>query len=270
VPGVNLTRAEAKARSGLIAVQSYEIDLNLVTGDETFISTTIVNFTCNSPGSSTFIDAVGKSIISATLNGAPVDVTAFDGESVHLQSLASSNQLIIAVEGVYSKSGEGLHRFVDPADNEVYLYSQHEVADARRTFACFDQPDLKATFAISATVPAHWAVISNNPVESADQTGANKKWIFTPTPRISTYLTALVAGAYHRVDDFMLAKKLSHLLCIAAHHWLKAWTQRIFSKSPNRVSLFMKKNSAWHTHLISTIKSRLPNSMQGQWKMLVA
>ncbi len=207
MPGVNLTRAEAKARSGLIAVQSYEIDLNLVAGDETFISTTIVNFTCNSPGSSTFIDAVGKSIISATLNGAPVDVSAFDGESVHLLSLASSNQLVIAVEGVYSKSGEGLHRFVDPADNEVYLYSQHEVADARRTFACFDQPDLKATFAISATVPAHWAVISNNPVESADQTGSNKKWIFTPTPRISTYLTALVAGAYHRVDDIYVGEK---------------------------------------------------------------
>ncbi len=208
MPGVNLTRAEAKVRSGLIAVESYDVDLNLVTGDETFTSSTTVRFTCNSPGSSTFIDAVGKSIISATLNGAPLDVSNFDGESVHLPSLAAQNELILVVESIYSKSGEGLHRFVDPADNEVYLYSQHEVADARRTFACFDQPDLKATFAISANVPAHWEVISNNPTESVtDVDATTKRWVFARTPRISTYLTALVAGSYHRVDDVYVGEK---------------------------------------------------------------
>ncbi len=208
MPGVNLTRAEAKVRSGLIAVDSYDVDLNLVSGDETFISSTTVRFTCNSPGSSTFIDAVGKSIVSATLNGSPVDVSTFDGESVHLLNLAASNELVLVVESVYSKSGEGLHRFVDPADNEVYLYSQHEVADARRTFACFDQPDLKATFAISANVPAHWEVISNNPTESVtDVDATTKRWVFTRTPRISTYLTALVAGSYHRVDDVYVGEK---------------------------------------------------------------
>ena len=208
MPGVNLTRAEAKVRSGLIAVESYDVDLNLVTGDETFTSSTTVRFTCNSPGSSTFIDAVGKSIISATLNGAPLDVSNFDGESVHLPSLAAQNELILVVESIYSKSGEGLHRFVDPADNEVYLYSQHEVADARRTFACFDQPDLKATFAISANVPAHWEVISNNPTESVTNVDATtKRWVFARTPRISTYLTALVAGSYHRDDDVYVGEK---------------------------------------------------------------
>jgi len=208
VPGVNLTRAEAKVRSGLIAVESYDVDLNLVSGNETFISSTTVRFTCNSPGSSTFIDAVGKAIVSATLNGAPLDVSNFDGESVHLPSLAASNELVLVVESVYSKTGEGLHRFVDPADNEVYLYSQHEVSDARRTFACFDQPDLKATFAISANVPAHWEVISNNPTSSvSDVDSSTKRWVFTTTPRISTYLTALIAGSYHRADDVYVGEK---------------------------------------------------------------
>ena len=208
MPGVNLTRAEAKLRSESIKVNSYDVELDLTTGPETFIARTTINFSGLKVGASTFIDAVGKSVISATLNGAAVDTANYDGESIHLHAIAESNTLVLETECVYSKSGEGLHRFVDPADNEVYLYSQHEVADARRTFPCFDQPDLKATFKISALVPAHWEVISNNPTESITEVGGeHKRWVFTRTPVISTYLTALVAGAYHRVDDVYVGEK---------------------------------------------------------------
>jgi len=207
VPGVNLTRSEANERSRQIKVSSYEIDLDLTSGTETFTSSTIILFEAITPGASTFIDVVGKRIIEATFNGKALDTSSYDGESVFLPAIEAKNELKVVVEAMYSKSGEGLHRFVDPADNEVYLYSQHEVADARKTFACFDQPDLKATFAISAKAPAHWQVISNNPIATVTETGSTKQWVFTTTPLLPTYLTALVAGPYHRVDDTYVGEK---------------------------------------------------------------
>lgn len=208
MPGVNLTHAEAKERAGLIKVESYDVDLDLTSGTETFISTTTVKFVGLKPGASTFIDAVGKSVISATLNGTSVDTSHFDGESIFLPSIAAQNELKLVIEGIYSKSGEGLHRFVDPADDEVYLYTQHETADARRTFPCFDQPDLKATFALTALVPAHWEVVSNYPPTSVVEEGASsKRWTFKPTPVISTYLTAIVAGPYAKVESVYVGEK---------------------------------------------------------------
>ena len=208
MPGVNLTRVEANERSALIKVDSYDIDLDLTLGAETFISKTTVKFSSLKPGATTFIDAVGKKVIAATLNGAPLDVANYDGETIHLPSLAPTNELFLEIEGIYSKSGEGLHRFVDPADNEVYLYTQLAVADARKTFPCFDQPDLKATFAFTTLVPGHWEVISNNPVESITEVGATtKRWVFTRTPVLSTYLAAIVAGPYHRVNDIYVGEK---------------------------------------------------------------
>lgn len=208
MPGVNLTHKEAKDRAALIKVESYAVDLDLTSGEETFVSTTTIHFVGLKPSSSTFIDAVGKSIISATLNGVNVDTANFDGETIYLTDLAVNNELKIVMENIYSKSGEGLHRFVDPADGEVYLYSQHEAADARRTFPCFDQPDLKATFAITVLVPAHWEVISNTPAESVASLGnASKRWVFKRTPIISTYLTAIVAGAYSKIEDVYRGEK---------------------------------------------------------------
>ena len=207
MPGVNLTHAEAKERASLVKVESYDIYLDLTEGEDIFVSTTIIKFAGLQPGASTFIDAVGRSIISATLNGSALDVSAYDGVTVELPSIAAVNELILKIEGIYSKSGEGLHRFVDPADKEVYLYTQHETADARRTFPCFDQPDLKATFAITALAPGHWEVISNNAPETITEMGNKKRWEFKRTPVISTYLTAIVAGPYYRVDDVYVGEK---------------------------------------------------------------
>lgn len=206
MPGVNLTRQEAQERSKILKVNSYVVDMDLTAGDETFIVKTTVNFDGLTPGASTFIDAVGKSVVTATLNGVAFD-PKFDGESVFLPALAAKNSLYLEMEFNYSKSGEGLHRFQDPADGEVYLYSQHEVADARRTFACFDQPDLKATFELSVLVPAHWEVISNNPIATKEIMGDKAAWSFTPTPVISTYLTALVAGPYFKVESTYVGQK---------------------------------------------------------------
>jgi aminopeptidase N len=201
VSGTNITQIEASQRSEVIKVSSYKIDLDLTTGAETFLVKTSVSFAGLKPGATTFIDCVGKRVISAKLNGVDFD-PKFDGESVFLPALAAENVLEIEHEGVYSNSGEGLHRFVDPADNEVYLYTQFETGDARRMYACFDQPDQKATFTISTITPKHWEVISNYGIEATKDLDGDRKHIqFATSQVISTYVTAIVAGAYKSVHD---------------------------------------------------------------------
>jgi aminopeptidase N len=205
VPAENLTRAEARERAALVDVHSYDIALDLTTGPETFASTTVVRFAAT-PGAATFVDLIAPTVHEVVLNGRPLDVSAVVADSrITLDGLEAENELRVVADCAYMNTGEGLHRFVDPVDQEVYLYSQFEVADSRRVFAVFEQPDLKATFAFSVTAPAHWTVVSNSPTPEAvllsggDGT-PTARWDFTPTPRLASYVTAIVAGPYHRVD----------------------------------------------------------------------
>lgn len=205
MPGMNLTRAEARERAELITVESYDVSLDLTRGGKVFGSTTTVKFSAK-PGSSTFIDAVTAAVHSVTLNGRSLDPdTVADGVRIQLPELGEDNEVTIVADAPYMNTGEGLHRFVDPVDNEVYLYTQFEVPDSRRMFAVFEQPDLKAAFTFTITAPSHWDVISNSPtplpVETTpgDDGGARSVWSFSPTPRLSSYVTALIAGPYQSV-----------------------------------------------------------------------
>lgn len=195
MPGDNLTRVEAQERKALVEVESYDVTLDLTTGAEVFRSTTTVRFSAKA-GASTFLDAFTHAVHSIELNGAAVDTAAADGVRIQLDGLAETNVLTVVADAEYTNSGEGLHRFVDPVDGEVYLYSQFEVPDSRRVFAVFEQPDLKATFRFTVTVPAAWEVVSNQPVEIRTANGAAATWVFKTTPRISSYITAIVAGPY--------------------------------------------------------------------------
>jgi aminopeptidase N len=201
VPGTNLTREEAAARAALIDVTSYEIDLDLCTGPQTFRSRTTVRFSVTRPGESTFVDLIAPTVRSVTLNGRalPVDEVVSTGR-IALPDLAAHNELTVVADAAYMQTGEGLHRFVDPVDDEVYLYSQFEVADARRVFTCFDQPDLKAPFRFTVTAPSGWQVVSVSPTPDPEPAGEGRStWRFAQTPPLSTYVTALVAGPYHAV-----------------------------------------------------------------------
>ena len=198
MPGTNLTRDEAATRAALLHVDSYEVVLDLTTGPTTFHTVTTVRFTARTPGADTWIDFVGDSVTSVTLNGRTLDpAEVFADSRIALPGLAADNVLVVDAIGRYTNSGEGLHRFVDPVDDEVYLYSQFEVPDSRRVYAVFEQPDLKATFAFTATVPEHWVVVSNQPAPQPVPAGEGRAtWAFEPTPRISSYITALCAGPY--------------------------------------------------------------------------
>ncbi|ROR38465.1 aminopeptidase N [Kitasatospora cineracea] len=203
MPGTNLTREEARTRAALLAVDAYEIELDLSSAREggTFRSTTVVRFTATEPGSSTFIDLVAPAVSEIVLNGRALPLENFADSRIELPGLAAENELRVVADCAYTNTGEGLHRFVDPADGETYLYTQFEVPDARRVFASFEQPDLKATFAFTVTAPAGWVVVSNSPTPEPAGDGDTRVWTFEPTPRMSTYITALVAGPYVGVFD---------------------------------------------------------------------
>ncbi len=194
----NLTRDEAIERAALVTVGNYSIVLDLTGSDTTFRSTTTVEFEAL-PGADTYIDLAADTVHSAVLNGRDIDVSGYDESTgIPLHGLEKTNVLVVDADCRYSNTGEGLHRFVDPVDGEVYLYSQFETADAKRMFACFDQPDLKATFDVTVKAPSHWQVISNGATVSND--GGVHTFATTP-PKMSTYLVALIAGPYARWDD---------------------------------------------------------------------
>ncbi len=199
--GTNLTLAETGERATTIDPSGlqYTVELDLTRGDDTFGSTTTVRFSARE-GSSTWLDLIAPSVHEIVLNGSTLDPsTVFDGSRITLPGLAAENEVTVVADGAYMRTGEGLHRFVDPVDDEVYLYSQFEVADARRVFACFEQPDLKGTFTLTVDAPGHWHVVSNSPGTSVEQDSAIRRWTFETTPVLSTYVTAIVAGPYHVV-----------------------------------------------------------------------
>ena len=203
---VNITRAEAQERSQLITSQAYRVivdlrgrgldDEPLADPTANFVSTTTVRFA--SGAGSSWLDLIADQVLDAWLDGAQLDPAAHDGTRLALDLTEGEHQLTLTALCRYSRTGEGLHRFVDPADQRVYLYTQFETADARRMYGCFDQPDLKATFELAVIAPEAWKVYSNSRVpEPTPADDGFATWQFDPTPPISTYITALVAGEFH-------------------------------------------------------------------------
>ncbi|MDT7572802.1 MAG: aminopeptidase [Actinomycetota bacterium] len=204
----NLHRDEATERARLLSVTSYDVQLDLTDGsgekpgEDTFGSATTIRFVSREPGAATYLDLTAASVSAITLNGDSLDpATAFDGNRITLPTTAAENELFVEARCVYMRTGEGLHRFVDPIDNSVYLYSQFETFDAHRMYACFDQPDLKSVFTFHVRAPRDWVVVSNAVTEDAPANGEPGTWRFAQTAPMSTYITALIAGPYAHVHD---------------------------------------------------------------------
>ncbi|MEW1980100.1 aminopeptidase N [Citricoccus sp. NPDC079358] len=215
----NLTRDEASARSRQVTTREYDVHIDLSTALDPpatgYRSTTTLTFSCATPGTWTFLDFINDGVESVVLNGRTLDPARVAGRArILLEDLAAENEVTVTGTALYSTSGEGMHRFVDPADRQTYLYTQYEPADARRVFANFEQPDLKARFTFHLTGPGHWVLASNQPetarqpaVVAADRvmdgvaegvaSARNLVTVdFAPTPPLSTYLTTLLAGPY--------------------------------------------------------------------------
>jgi aminopeptidase N len=207
MPPAEITRAETAERARLLSVDSYDVSLDFTRGGEVFGSASVVRFGCAEPGASSYADLIAGNVREITLNGAAMDpAAACSGGRIALPGLAARNELRVVADCRYSSTGAGLHRAVDSADGKVYLYTNFEPADARRVFANFEQPDLKAGFAFHVTAPAHWAVLSNQPAPEPEPVTLGGRageavavWHFPRTPRLSTYVTVVAAGEYHLV-----------------------------------------------------------------------
>ena len=203
IPMSALTRAEAEGRRRLIDVRAVSVDLDLTVGAELFRSVTVIAFSCRTPGAETFVDVKPAALRRVVLNGRELDPGALADGRFPLDGLAADNELLFEADMAYSRTGEGMHRYVDPADGEVYVYTQAFLDEGPRIFAAFDQPDLKAAYQVAVTAPAEWTVVANadalgerEPVDGREDAAVTR---FAPTAPISSYLVCVVAGPLHSV-----------------------------------------------------------------------
>ncbi|HET6627992.1 MAG TPA: aminopeptidase N, partial [Nocardioidaceae bacterium] len=190
----SLSLDDSRRRAELLSVTSYDVQLDLAGDDKTFTSTTTVRFTAHARGE-TFVDVKPKQLLSAHLDGAPVDVGSLTDGRLPLHGVGGQHELVVAAVMGYRHDGEGLHRAVDPADGRHYTYAMSFLDAAPCIFACFDQPDLKAPYTFHVTAPTDWVVVGNGRAEQV----APGQWELATTPPLSTYFVTLVAGPYHVV-----------------------------------------------------------------------
>ncbi|MGZ4596522.1 MAG: aminopeptidase N [Actinomycetes bacterium] len=194
----SLTREEARQRAEIVTVHRYDIAVDLTGLEEgdAFRSVSTISFSCRAPGASTFVDCAAE-VVSATLNGVPVPAGAIGDARIALTDLPAENVLVVESVQHSTSQGTGIHRSVDAADKQVYVWTSFEPDEARRAWACFDQPDLKAVFAFTVTAPDLWTVLSNSGEDAVEQTDRGRRWTFGDTPRLSTYVPVVNAGPFH-------------------------------------------------------------------------
>ena len=224
MPEPSLTLVEARERAQLLRVAEYDVRLDLTRGDDVFQSSVILRFTCTQPGATTFIELRAEVVTEVTLNGAPLPLD-HDGHRIEMPNLAADNELTVVADVKYVHTGDGLHRFVDPTDGETYVGAYLGMDYCRRIFACFDQPDLKAPITLHVTAPSDWLVVSNSlPLHEGDGS-----WDFAPTPPISTYGFALVAGPWHRVTRVHRDVPFSIIARRSLASWVDEQAEDIFA-----------------------------------------
>ncbi len=206
IADLNLTRDDCALRGRQLAVDTHRVELDLSDLDNadvaTFVSRSTIRFT--STDTSTWLDLVADEVTALTVNGTTQPTDSYDGARVQLSGLHTGdavNEVVVEARCRYSRTGEGLHRFTDPADQNTYVYTHFEPTDARRAFACFEQPDLKARFSFVVTAPASSFVFANQSVVSDEVDGDRHTVTFAPTLPLSSYLTAVAAGPFHSVSD---------------------------------------------------------------------
>lgn len=135
-------------------------------------------------------NASPEKIKGITVNGETVDVK-WKLEHIIISSdhLVEKNIVVIDFEA----GDQSLNRY------ENYLYTLFVPERASTCFPLFDQPDLKARFRLSLSVPADWQAVANAPVKASDHTGETATYHFEETLPISSYLFFFAAGEFEVV-----------------------------------------------------------------------
>jgi aminopeptidase N len=220
----SLTREEAVARAGLLDVERYDVhvDLRGLFDGELWAATSTIAFTCHQPGATTFVDVVGD-VVAATLNGKPLDPVTHERGRLPLPDLQPENVLVVESRQTDTGAGNGILRTVDPSDKLVYVWSSFECDEARRAWACFDQPDLKAVHGFVVDAHDTWTVTSNSAPDSVTELDeGGKRWTFGDTPPLSTYVTVVNGGPFHEIRSH----RGGHDLGLYCRQSLKTYLER--------------------------------------------
>jgi aminopeptidase N len=194
----SLTRDEAAARAAALHVDAYDVDLDLGCGDRVFRSTSTIRFTSTESGAPTFFDVKPDKLNSVTLDGWPLETAALEDGRFPLAHLNDGvHELVVVADMAYTNTGQGMHRFVDPADGETYVYAAMFLDEACSVYACFEQPDLKAPYTVRVTSDARWSVVANGAGTQVEP----GRWEFATTSPLATYFVGFAAGPYHRVGS---------------------------------------------------------------------
>jgi aminopeptidase N len=190
-------------RSALVEVERYDVEIDLrgmLEGPDWHAIST-VTFRCHQPGGSTFVDCDAE-VRAATLNGVDLDLDTVTEGRVPLTQLAEHNVLVVSSVQRDTGRGAAILRTVDPSDKLVYVWSSFEPDGARRAWACFDQPDLKAPHRFTVSAPSAWTVTTNTAPDSVtDREDDGRQWSFPDTPRLSTYVVVVNAGPFHEIRE---------------------------------------------------------------------
>ncbi len=220
----SLTEPEARERAALIEVERYDItvDVRELKDGQRWLATSSITFRCSKPGAATFVDIVGE-VLSARLNDVDLDLSTHSAGRLPLPSLAAENVLVVSSVQTDTGSGNAILRSVDPQDKLVYVWSSFEPDGARRAWACFDQPDLKAVHGFQVSAPADWTVLSNcAPDVVLDRDDGGRLWVFEDTPRLSTYVVVVNAGPFHELRE----ERGGHSLGLYCRQSLRSYLER--------------------------------------------
>ena len=199
-----LTESEALTRCQRVANVSYALSLVIDGERPQYDGEATIRFQSTDPSSATFLDFTGGEIFECVVNGANYDLAPRHSHRIELPArlLESENEVRVRYRNDYDRTGSGFHRFQDPEDGEVYLYTDFEPYCAHRLFPCFDQPDLKATYDVDVTAPQAWVVVANGAEDRREAVGDGAiRRHFAQLDPFSTYLFAVIAGPYVSKHD---------------------------------------------------------------------
>ncbi len=204
-----LTQSIAKLRKSNLSNISYlfEIDLRTANVSSSFtgISTIIFNFSkSNFKHQSLTLDFEKGLVNEIYVNGKRLSNFKYNNYfiSIPITSLKEEKNILkIKYSKKYSKDGNGLYKFKDSLDKNVYLYTNFEPYAANLFAPMFDQPNLKASYSLNVITPLNWIVISSVKEQQAVVNGDYKKWSFPKSQKFSTYLFSLHAGPYKIWED---------------------------------------------------------------------
>lgn len=201
-----LTETEARERAAAVSAVHYEISLDLGDGTGDYSGRARIRFACPrpGPGPGLFLDFTGRDVDLLRVNGAAADAAARTRHRIPIEAslLRGENVVEVSWRNDFDRTGVGLHRFRDPEDGAIYLFTDFEPFNAHRVFPCFDQPDIKATYDLDVVAPDGWAVIASGEETAREAAGDGRsRRRFARLPRFSTYLFAVVAGPYVSVNS---------------------------------------------------------------------